>query len=457
METREIRREWFGPATMFSALYQEAAYADVKIAAAGDNTLTIRAHRVVLAAASPFFAKKMKSYKADEGPLVLSYINFNMLKAIIDYLYHGKVVVRADEVEDFHSFRRMFEIELDPADREREGQGASQASNIRKRNLLLRGDGVSFKQGLFIVLLVFSICEPPAVSVQPFLLFPFQPVALKRERVGPSRPPAAAPHGPLPSSSATFVPQAPLKREAPAPPVIRTAVAADTALTRSPSFAVTFGGRPSASTSSSTKEIEDSPLFGDATSLAIPANVLSRAPNRSNFSGPHSRPVAGPRGYFWVEVVNQLDTTEHAIRDKYGDGLCHFLGRFGAYQSLYLAYPDAAKVEHVIRTVKAVEKYLPIKPVAELPGQLSPELANLRSNPVFNLSDSGVNTSATSIASERDAVDAASIRSRDYATKKYFLRIRNFPWQKVNLLRLLRNNGLEELRVEDIFGEPGTG
>ena len=253
------------------------------------------------------------------------------------------------------------------------------------------------------------------------------------------------------------MPQAPLKREAPAPPVIRTAVAADTALTRSPSFAVTFGGRPSASTSSSTKESEDSPLFGDATSLAIPANVLSRAPNRSNFSGPHSRPVAGPRGYFWVEVVNQLDTTEHAIRDKYGDGLCHFLGRFGAYQSLYLAYPDAAKVEHVIRTVKAVEKYLPIKPVAELPSQLSPELANLRSNPVFNLSDSGVNTSATSIASERDAVDAASIRSRDYATKKYFLRIRNFPWQKVNLLRLLRNNGLEELRVDDIFGEPGTG
>ena len=237
--------------------------------------------------------------------------------------------------------------------------------------------------------------------------------------------------------------------------MIRTATAVNTELTRSPSFAVTFGSRPSASTSSSTKESEDSPFFGDATTLAIPGNVLSRAPNRSNFSGPHSRPVAGPRGYFWVEVVNQLDTTEHAIRDKYGDGLCHFLGRFGAYQSLYLAYPDAAKVERVIRTVKAVEKYLPIQPVAELPSQLSPELANLRSNPVFILSDSGVNTSATSIAS--DVMDAASIRSRDYATKKYFLRIRNFPWQKVNLLRLLRNNGLEELRVEDIFGEPGSG
>ena len=133
------------PASQFSTFYTDSSYTDIKIAAAGDTTLTIRAHKVVLAAASPYLARKIKSFKGDEGPLVLNYINFNMLKAIIDYLYHGRVVVRADEVEDFHSFRRMFEVDLGPADgdREGEGQGSSQASNIRKRNLLLRGDGVS--------------------------------------------------------------------------------------------------------------------------------------------------------------------------------------------------------------------------------------------------------------------------------------------------------------------------
>ena len=243
--------------------------------------------------------------------------------------------------------------------------------------------------------------------------------------------------------------------------MIRTAGAANKELSGSPSFAVTFGansgGRLSRPTSSGGKDSEDSALSADSTSLAIPVNILSRAPNRSNFSGPHNSPVAGPRGYFWIEVVNQLDTTEHAVRDKYGDGLCHFLGSFGKFQSLYLAYPDAAKVEHVIFTVKAVEKYLPMKPVAELPSQLSAEWENLRSNPVMNLADSGVNMSASSNTSERGILDAASNRTRDFVSKNNYLRIQNFPWKKVNLLRMLRNNGLEELRVEDIFGEPGTG
>ena len=234
-------------------------------------------------------------------------------------------------------------------------------------------------------------------------------------------------------------------------------MAANRESSRSPSFAVTFGenssGRLSRPTFGGGKDMEDSGPCGDTTSLAIPANVLSRAPNRSNFSGPHNSPVAGPRGYFWVEVVNQMDTTEHAVRDKYGDGLCHFVGSFGAYQSLYLAYPDAAKVEHVIRTVKAMEKYLPMKPVAELPCQISAELENLRSNPVLNISDSGLDMSASSNASERGILGAAN----SVVSKNKYLKIRNFPWKKVNLLRLLRSNGLEELRVEDIFGEPGTG
>lgn len=147
MGTVEISRDWFGPASVFKAFYTDGVFTDIKIAAAGDSTLTIRAHKVVLAAASPFFAGKMKSYKADEGPLVLNYINFNMLKAIIDFVYHGRVVIRSDEVEDFHSFRRMFEVELGPGDGAKEGEdeGSSQASNIRKRNLLLRGDGVSLQ------------------------------------------------------------------------------------------------------------------------------------------------------------------------------------------------------------------------------------------------------------------------------------------------------------------------
>ena len=177
MGTVEISRDWFGPASVFKAFYTDGVFTDIKIAAAGDSTLTIRAHKVVLAAASPFFAGKMKSYKADEGPLVLNYINFNMLKAIIDFVYHGRVVIRSDEVEDFHSFRRMFEVELGPGDGAKEGEdeGSSQASNIRKRNLLLRGDGVSLQ---LIVLECTHIISVGAEYVSPFLISSGLPFSL---------------------------------------------------------------------------------------------------------------------------------------------------------------------------------------------------------------------------------------------------------------------------------------
>ena len=236
-----------------------------------------------------------------------------------------------------------------------------------------------------------------------------------------------------------------------------------------PSFSITFGetggrglsrpGGGSGSTASGdNKGDDDSAVPADKTALTIPTNILSRAPNRSNFSGPHDSPVAGPRGYFWVEIINQVDTTEHAISDKYGEGLCHFLGNFGQYKSVYLAYPDAAKVDRVIRTVKAVEKYLPMKPVAQLPSQFSMELASLRENPAGAAASlpylsSGAGSSASNASTSCLLVPRSSRPGEKYK----YLRIRNFPWKKVNLLRLLRSNGIDELKADDIFGEPGTG
>ena len=90
MTTVELCRESFGGGAIFSLFYTESLFTDIKLAAAGDATLTIKAHRVVLSAASPYLARKIRSYKGDEGPLVLPYIRFNTLKAILDYLYHGR-------------------------------------------------------------------------------------------------------------------------------------------------------------------------------------------------------------------------------------------------------------------------------------------------------------------------------------------------------------------------------
>merc|ERR1712038_657110 len=145
MTTLELLRESFGAGTIFSPFYTESLFTDIILVAAGDPTLTFKVHRVVLSAASPYLARKIRGYKDTEGPLVLPYIRFNTLKAILDYIYHGRVTIRADDAEDFHSFRRMFEVELGHIDGARAVEGEAQSGplvqNAPKRNLLLRGDG----------------------------------------------------------------------------------------------------------------------------------------------------------------------------------------------------------------------------------------------------------------------------------------------------------------------------
>ena len=90
MTTLELLRESFGAGTIFSPFYTESLFTDIILVAAGDPTLTFKAHRVVLSAASPYLARKIRGYKDSEGPLVLPYIRFNTLKAILDYIYHGR-------------------------------------------------------------------------------------------------------------------------------------------------------------------------------------------------------------------------------------------------------------------------------------------------------------------------------------------------------------------------------
>jgi hypothetical protein len=109
----DIVRSHFGPAKMFEPFYRDATFADVRIASALEPTLTLRAHRIVLAAASSHLAKKIREQRDGNGVIIIRNISFNMLSSVLDLIYAGRVSVRRDEEEDFFQCLRMLYVRLD--------------------------------------------------------------------------------------------------------------------------------------------------------------------------------------------------------------------------------------------------------------------------------------------------------------------------------------------------------
>ena len=70
-----------------------------------------QAHKVVLAAASPFFRKLMSSMPHKHPFLYLSYVSSSDLELILDYIYKGETTVRQDNLDDFLEKARMLKIQ----------------------------------------------------------------------------------------------------------------------------------------------------------------------------------------------------------------------------------------------------------------------------------------------------------------------------------------------------------
>lgn len=87
------------PSQFFQNLYQlkiENRFCDVEISV-GDDEEIIKAHRIVLSSASPYFEAMFRS--ADcfnenrQKRIRLHSINSNILKQLIDFIYTGKFVI----------------------------------------------------------------------------------------------------------------------------------------------------------------------------------------------------------------------------------------------------------------------------------------------------------------------------------------------------------------------------
>ena len=63
---------------------------------------TIQAHRVILAASSPFFLNILSHQRNHQNPLIyLKGVSLNDLEMILEFIYHGKVNIVQESLNNF--------------------------------------------------------------------------------------------------------------------------------------------------------------------------------------------------------------------------------------------------------------------------------------------------------------------------------------------------------------------
>ena len=82
----------------FEELRTDTDFTDVTLACEDQS---IKAHKVVLSACSPFFKKLLKSCQHPQPLIYLKGMKARSLTAIIDFLYLGEANVYQEELEDF--------------------------------------------------------------------------------------------------------------------------------------------------------------------------------------------------------------------------------------------------------------------------------------------------------------------------------------------------------------------
>ena len=91
----------------FKELRNDNDFTDVTLACEDQS---IKAHKVILSACSPFFKKLLKTYSHPQPLIYMKGLKSNSLTAIIDFLYLGEANIFQEELECFLSLAEELQI-----------------------------------------------------------------------------------------------------------------------------------------------------------------------------------------------------------------------------------------------------------------------------------------------------------------------------------------------------------
>ena len=85
--------------TAFAALRKDSDFTDVTLAC--QDGYQIEAHKVIMAASSPFFQNLLKKNKHTHPLVYMKGVKSEDLLAIIDFLYHGEANIYYENLDSF--------------------------------------------------------------------------------------------------------------------------------------------------------------------------------------------------------------------------------------------------------------------------------------------------------------------------------------------------------------------
>lgn len=93
----------------FKTYLLNEAMVDVTLACDG---LTLKAHKIVLSSCSPFFQSIFLEHNSQHPIVILKDVKYTDLKLIIDFMYHGEICVREDQVPSLISTARSLKVRV---------------------------------------------------------------------------------------------------------------------------------------------------------------------------------------------------------------------------------------------------------------------------------------------------------------------------------------------------------
>ena len=83
----------------FGSLREEIEFSDVTLAC--EDGQQVEAHKVILAASSPFFQNLLRRNKHAHPLIYMRGMEFTDLKAIVDFLYYGEANIYQENIDNF--------------------------------------------------------------------------------------------------------------------------------------------------------------------------------------------------------------------------------------------------------------------------------------------------------------------------------------------------------------------
>ena len=106
--------------TSFSELRSSCDFTDVTLACENQS---IKAHKVILSACSPFFKRLLKAHPNPQPLIYMRGLRYCDLEAAVDFIYRGETNIDQEQLENFLRIAEELELqELTGGSREREGK-----------------------------------------------------------------------------------------------------------------------------------------------------------------------------------------------------------------------------------------------------------------------------------------------------------------------------------------------